>query len=63
MAYKQPKSDAPQCQSYFGLINPEAECDELHGFEVTLDNRVVAPELGQPNNVGNTGNLPATYPA
>ncbi len=38
-------ADAPTRQLYFGLINPAVACAELHGFEITLDNRVVAPEL------------------
>jgi hypothetical protein len=33
------------CNAFFGLIKPEADCAELHGYEVTMDNRVVMPEL------------------
>lgn len=32
--------------SYFGLISrSESNCDELHGYEITLSGRLVLPEL------------------
>ncbi len=29
----------------FGLINPESNAPELHGYEVTMSGRLVLPEL------------------
>src|SRR5262249_38060234 len=50
LAYKQAQpadTVSSACQAHFGLISPAALCDELHGFEVTLDNQIVIPVLGQ----------------
>ena len=56
-------ADAPACQLYFGLLDAAAACDALHGFEVTLDNRVVAPELHPLETSVGADNLPVTRAA
>lgn len=35
----------PYQDGFFGLLPANCDCLELHGFEVTLDGRVVTPEL------------------
>ena len=38
-------------QNYFGLIVAgEPCCCELHGYEVTLDGRVVVPQMPRPRD-------------
>ncbi len=42
----------PHQENYFGLIAASRVCVELHGYEVTLEGKLVTPELrpAQENN-------------